>query len=222
LGVIDIGKLTIFMKLRKFHMLNTDGKREWPKKRKKGECGRYWVTRAEVDRLMAAAAKLGRNGHRDSTMILTGYRHGLRVCELVALDWSDVNFEARTVYVRRRKGSKSGEHDLQADEIKALRKIGRQASGPVFTSESGLPMTTSGFFKIIARAGVAAKIGLPIHPHMLRHGFGYYLANRNPPLGELEIMELMGHRNIQHTLEYTKLNPNRLRKFSLWDEGKSK
>ena len=46
---------------------------------------REYLTPREVDLLIAAARRLGRHGHRDATMVLLAYRHGLRVSELVAL-----------------------------------------------------------------------------------------------------------------------------------------
>jgi len=46
---------------------------------------REYLTTAEIERLMAAARKSSRYGHRDATMILIGYRHGLRASELCAL-----------------------------------------------------------------------------------------------------------------------------------------
>jgi len=49
---------------------------------------REYLTPREVDALIAAARRLGRHGHRDVTMVLLAYRHGLRVSELVALRWS--------------------------------------------------------------------------------------------------------------------------------------
>ena len=47
---------------------------------------REYLTAAEVERLMTAA-KGNRHGHRDATMVLLAYRHGLRVAELVDLRW---------------------------------------------------------------------------------------------------------------------------------------
>jgi len=198
---------------------NEGTRRKRTQKRKKEDVERYWLTEPEVDSLVAAAASIGRHGARDSAMVLLAYRHGYRVCELVAVDWSDIDLVERTIYVRRRKGSKSTQQNLEKDEVRALRKLGPKSRGPVFTSENGGPLSTSGFFKIFARAGVAAKLGLPAHPHQLRHGFGYHLANLDPPLSELQIMHLMGHRNPAHTLRYTELNPQRLRKLSLWGKG---
>jgi integrase len=69
--------------------------------------GREYLTGEEVDRLRRAAAGLGRHGHRDTTMILVAFRHGLRVAELVALRWDQVDLTRKTIYVRRRKGGKS-------------------------------------------------------------------------------------------------------------------
>jgi site-specific recombinase XerD len=46
---------------------------------------REYLTPREVDLLIATARRLGRHGHRDATMVLLAYRHGLRVSELVAL-----------------------------------------------------------------------------------------------------------------------------------------
>src|SRR5262245_30415992 len=51
---------------------------------------REYLTEAEIERLMAAARKSSRSGYRDATMILIGYRHGLRASELCDLQWSQV------------------------------------------------------------------------------------------------------------------------------------
>jgi integrase len=48
------------------------------------------ITAAEIERLMAAARKSSRYGHRDATLILIGYRHGLRASELCDLQWSRI------------------------------------------------------------------------------------------------------------------------------------
>ena len=51
----------------------------------------------------------------------------------------------------------------------------------VFTSERGAPFGTAGFARMIERAGIEAKFGFKVHPHMLRHACGYALANRGQP-----------------------------------------
>jgi len=64
---------------------------------------REYLTEREIERLMAAARKSSRYGHRDATMILIGYRHGLRASELCDLQWSQVDLSAGRLHVRRVK-----------------------------------------------------------------------------------------------------------------------
>ena len=64
---------------------------------------REYLTTAEIERLMAAARKSSRYGHRDATMILIGYRHGLRASELCDLQWSQVELATGRLHVRRAK-----------------------------------------------------------------------------------------------------------------------
>ena len=54
---------------------------------------REYLTPPEVEDLIAAAGKLGRHRHRDKSLILIGYRHGLRVSELIALRWDMVDLK---------------------------------------------------------------------------------------------------------------------------------
>lgn len=175
--------------------------------------GREYLTEDEVDRIRKAAARLGRHGHRDATMILEGFRHGLRVSELVGWQWDQVDLQAGTVYIRRRKGSKSGVHPLERDEIKALKTLAppaRDRHGPVFRNERGGPLSESGFFKILARAAAAAGLSFPVHPHMLRHACGFEMTRAAHPTRIVQ--DWLGHKNIQHTVRYTELDPERFRK----------
>jgi site-specific recombinase XerD len=98
--------------------------------------------------------------------------------------------------------------------IRALRRLQReQQVGTlfVFTSESGAPFTTAGFRKMLARLGKGAKIGFPIHPHMLRHGTGYKLANDG--VDTRAIQDYLGHKSIANTVRYSRLSPERFKGF---------
>ncbi len=64
---------------------------------------REYLFDKEVSRMMKAAAKLRRYGHRDSTLILVTYRHGLRVAELIALLWDVVESDGGRLHVNRVK-----------------------------------------------------------------------------------------------------------------------
>ncbi len=174
---------------------------------------REYLTEAEVDRLMAAA-KGNRYGHRDATMALVAYRHGLRASELVDLRWEQVDFRTASLHVRRVKQGSPSVHPILGDELRALRRLQRdqEPKSPfVFTSERGAPFTTAGFARMIERAGIEAKFGFKAHPHMLRHACGYALANKGHDTRALQAY--LGHRNIQHTVRYTELTPARFKDF---------
>ena len=64
---------------------------------------------------------------------------------------------------------------------------------------------------MIRRAGIAAKIPFAIHPHMLRHSCGYRLANKGQDTRAIQ--DYLGHKNIQHTVKYTKLAEHRFNGF---------
>jgi integrase len=71
---------------------------------------REYLTAREVERLMAAARKFSRWGHRDATMILVGYRHGLRASELCDLQWHQVELATGRLHVRRAKSGSPSVH----------------------------------------------------------------------------------------------------------------
>jgi len=174
---------------------------------------REYLTTAEIERLMAAARKSSRYGHRDATMILIGYRHGLRASELCDLQWSQVELATGRLHVRRAKNGSPSVHPMQGDEIRALRRLQHEQglSSHVFMSERDAPMTPKAFHALFGRIGSRAKMQFPIHPHMLRHGCGYALANAGHDTRALQAW--LGHRNIQHTVRYTELAPDRFKNF---------
>ena len=158
------------------------------------------------------AAKANRWGQRDATMILVAYRHGLRVSELVDLRWDQIDFDHANLHVRRVKKGTPSTHPIRGDELRALRVLKREAKSPfIFVSERGSPFTTAGFARLVERAGAAAKLGFPAHPHMLRHACGFALANKGHDTRALQAY--LGHRNIQHTVRYTELASDRFKNF---------
>jgi integrase len=173
---------------------------------------REYLTAAEVESLIEAA-KANRYGHRDATIILLAFRHGLRAAELVALEWSQVDFTTAVLHIRRVKKGTPATHPLRGNELRALRRLQREsaASTFVFTSERGAPFSTAGFAKMVERAGAAAKLPFKAHPHMLRHACGFALANAGHDTRALQAY--LGHRNIQHTVKYTELAPDRFKDF---------
>jgi type 1 fimbriae regulatory protein FimB/type 1 fimbriae regulatory protein FimE len=174
---------------------------------------REYLTPAEIDRLIEAC-KASRYPQRDRTLILVVYRHGLRASEACDLEWSQVDFKAATLHVRRVKNGKPATHPIRGDELRALRKL-RADQGPhtkfVFTSERGTPFTPDAINRQIKHIGERAKLGFPVHIHMLRHACGYALANAGHDTRAIQ--DYLGHRSIQHTVRYTELSPVRFKGF---------
>jgi integrase len=174
---------------------------------------REFLTAGEVELLMKAASRVGRHLHRDKTLILIAYRHGLRVSELVSLQWNQIDLKAGQIHVVRMKGGIDSNHPLRGVEIRDLRRLQREY-GPspyVFISERNAPLTTSAVRKIVSRAGQEAGLDFPVHPHMLRHGCGYKLANDGHDTRAIQ--HYLGHSNIQHTCRYTELAADRFNGF---------
>lgn len=174
---------------------------------------REYLKPDEVDALMEAAAKVGRHGHRDQTLILLAYRHGLRVSELASLRWDMIDLKAGHLHVVRVKSGTPSVHPLRGPELRALRRVLREypASPYVFVTERGGPLTTSTVRKLVARAGKKARLPFPIHPHMLRHSAGYKLAQDGQDTRAIQ--HYLGHKNIQHTVRYTELSTSRFKNF---------
>lgn len=174
---------------------------------------REHLTETEVERLIGTAQK-NRHGHRDATLILVAYRHGLRAAELVGLRWDQVDFGGGVLHVARSKRGTLSTHPITGRELRALRRLKREAKAQspfVFVSERGAPFSVAGFQKLVARAGVAAGFEFQLHPHMLRHSCGFKLANDGVDTRSLQAY--LGHRSIQHTVRYTEMSSTRFKNF---------
>jgi integrase len=172
---------------------------------------REHLTEREVERLIEVV-KDNRQGHRDATMVLIAFRHGLRVAELIDLRWDQVDIDNALLHVRRLKNGSPASHPLTGRELRALRRLQREQepkSPFVFISERGAPFSRRGFQAMLERAGEAAGFDMKIHPHMLRHACGFKLANEG--VDTRTIQAYLGHKSIQHTVRYTELAPTRFK-----------
>jgi len=187
-----------------------------PKPKNADRRTREYLTSAEVDQLMRAARRVGRHGHRDATLILLVYRHGLRVSEIAGLRWDQIDLKGALLHVRRIKNGVPSVHPLRGPELRALRRLKNEYPGMayVFVSERSTPISDRTIRHIVLRAGREAGLPFPVHPHMLRHACGFYLANKG--VDTRSIQHYLGHRNIQHTVRYTELAPQRFDGF--WDD----
>jgi type 1 fimbriae regulatory protein FimB/type 1 fimbriae regulatory protein FimE len=173
---------------------------------------REHLTETEVEKLFEAV-KANRYAHRDATMILVAYRHGLRASEISDLRWDQIDFASATLHVHRVKNGKPSTHPVRGDELRALRKLEREApkSPFVFITERGGPFTTDSFNWLVKRAGQKARFPFQVHAHMLRHATGYRLAGDGHDTRAIQ--DYLGHKNIQHTVHYTELSPTRFKDF---------
>ena len=116
---------------------------------------RRYLTQREIERLMDCARKHGRYGHRDATMILVAYRHGLRASEVCDLQWQQIELSEGRLHVHRVKNGIPSVHPIRGDEMRALRKLRRDypRDAHVFISERGGPISPIGFHRLIQRLG---------------------------------------------------------------------
>ncbi|HEY0101417.1 MAG TPA: tyrosine-type recombinase/integrase [Pyrinomonadaceae bacterium] len=182
--------------------------------------GKDFLTEGEMKRMLDAA-KGGRYGVRDYLLLLMAYRHGLRVSELIDLRLKDLDLDTSRLYVRRKKGSLSTHQPIEGDELRALRawlrarSLREDARSPyLFLSERG-PFTRQAVNYIVSQAGGRARLPFRVHPHMLRHSTGFYLANKG--FDTRLIQDYLGHRNIAHTVKYTRTAAGRFE--GLWRTG---
>src|ERR1700745_3322618 len=172
---------------------------------------REYLTEREVERLMKATGG-NRHGHRDATMVLLAFRHGLRASELCSLRWEQADLVHGRLHVNRLKNGMPSVHPLTGIELRALRRLQReQRPGRyVFMSERGAPMSAVAF-RMVARVWRGPTISSPIYGHMFRVSTGFKLANQGVDTRSLQ--HYLGHKNIQHTVRYSELSPERFRDF---------
>jgi type 1 fimbriae regulatory protein FimB/type 1 fimbriae regulatory protein FimE len=209
-----MGQVLELPKRRRRLPIAENGKVAAPRRRPNRELrSREYLTPTEAERVIGAAGASGRYQGRDQTLLMLMYRHGLRVSEAVSLRWEQVDLKAGLLHVSRLKNGVPSTHPLRGPELRALRQLRRDwPDGPyLFVTERGGPMTSSNVRKLVTRAGQAAGLPFPAHPHMLRHACGFKLANDGHDTRALQ--HYLGHKNIAHTVRYTELAPDRFKTF---------
>jgi type 1 fimbriae regulatory protein FimB len=165
---------------------------------------RDFLTPAEMDLLVKAARK-GRHGERNHALVLLTYRHGYRASEVVGLRRDDLDFDRGRIWVRRLKNGLNTAQQLEGDEIRALKRYLASRSDRlpwVFVNERGQPMTRAAVYYIVKQAAKRAGLG-HVWSHRIRHSTGYALADNGVDVRRIQ--DALGHRNIQHTVRYTRI-----------------
>lgn len=115
--------------------------------------------------------------------------------------------------VKRLKNGLPSTHPVRGTELRALRKLQRDYSDTsyLFITERKAPLTDRTVRHIVSRAGEEARFDFSIHPHMLRHSTGFYLANKGHDTRAIQAY--LGHANIKNTVLYTELSAQRFNNF---------
>ncbi len=155
-----------------------------------------------------------RAAFRDRAMVETLYSSGLRISELVALDWPDLDAEMGLLRVRHGKGNKERIVPIGEPAIKALEAWRRNMpsaaeSGPIFTNLRGRRISTRSVELIVARLLARSGVAKRITPHGLRHSFATHLLDHGADLRSIQ--EMLGHASLATTQRYTHVSVNRLK-----------
>ena len=171
----------------------------------------------DMFRLLGSVQGIGALEIRDRAMLEVFYSTGIRVSELVGLNWGDIDFQLGILRVMG-KGSKErivpvGEVALQALRdygIEQGKKWGRAAKGetPVFLNRLGKKITTRSVARIVEKHLRATGIPVRMGPHGLRHTFATHLLNSGADLRVIQ--EMLGHASLSTTQRYTHVNLDQL------------
>jgi len=177
------------------------------------------LTEDDVQTLIDAPDILTPRGLRDRAMLETMYASGLRVSELVSLNFSQLNQDAGVLRVLG-KGSKERLVPLGEEALDWIRRYLAEARGVLldgwscdvlFVTARGQGMTRQAFWNLIKRYAAASGIHKPVSPHTLRHAFATHLLNHGADLRVVQM--LLGHSDISTTQIYTHVARERLKEL---------
>jgi integrase len=165
----------------------------------------------DYGRLLDAARALG---PRIELMVLFGGDAGLRRGEIIALEWSDIDFPRASIHVQRSdwngkstapKGGRSRRVPM-TQRLAAVLRAHRHLQGPrVLCHEDGSPVAKKTLEYWLAKATRGAGLPVSRELHALRHTFCSHLAMQGAPAKAIQ--ELAGHANLSTTLRYMHLSP---------------
>ncbi|MBI4515911.1 MAG: tyrosine recombinase XerC [Deltaproteobacteria bacterium] len=175
------------------------------------------LTVDDIFRLLEAPPATTPDGCRDRALLEVVYSTGLRVSELVALNWADVDTRLEVVRVQGKGGKERivpiGQKALSAlasyrtliPQLCRARLFDERA---VFLNRRGQRLATRSVVRVVARYILTAGIATKATPHALRHSFATHLLNAGADLRAIQ--ELLGHSSLSSTQKYTHLNLDHL------------
>lgn len=169
------------------------------------------LTEAEIGAVLRASRE-GRHGVRDHAMLLTLYHHGLRVTELCRLTLVDVDLEKRRIWIERLNRGRSGVHPIPEGEARALeayleeRRLSQNLHIPaLFVNERRAPLSRNAIYYLVRKAGEAAGLDRPLHPHLLRRATGFKLVGEHHDVRLVQ--DYLGLRTARSVLRFVPETP---------------
>lgn len=177
----------------------------------------------EIETVIEAAGVSDREApeldRRDRAILELLYATGLRVGELVSLDWPDLDLSARVLRVLGKGGkermvpfgrpAETALRDWLADwEAVRSRLEDADTAEPVFLNHRGGRLTARSVRRIVDRAVETGAVAAGVHPHTLRHTFATHMLEAGADLRSIQ--ELLGHSSLSTTQRYTHLDVDRL------------
>jgi integrase/recombinase XerC len=173
---------------------------------------------AQITKLLSTPDDNTLLGARDRAMLEVLFSTGVRVSELVDLNFADVEFEGQTVRVRG-KGKKQRTAPIGPTAIAAIRKYlelrradSRSATfdqNALFVNKHGQRLSTRSVRRKLDKYLADAGLDPSISPHTLRHSFATHMLNNGADLRSVQ--ELLGHQSLSTTQVYTHLTTPRLK-----------
>lgn len=161
-----------------------------------------YLTQEETERFFRAIASV-----RDRAMFRLAYHRGLRASEIALFQLADYRPAAGRIFVRRLKGSNSGEYRVTQIESRVLRAWLRErgtAAGPLFLSRNHHPVSRFRLGQLMKQYCTAAGVPpVKAHMHALKHSCGTHLSAMEPDI--VAIQDHLGHANIQNTMKYIQI-----------------
>ena len=148
---------------------------------------------------------------RDRAIFVTAYTYGLRASEVGLIRVSDVDFARDRIYIRRLKGSISGEWPLLPEVAKAIKrwlkarqKLGLGDKTMLFVTRQGTPIHRSTLHLLMRKYGEKANIlEHKRHFHVLKHSRAMHLLEETHDI--VGTKDWLGHKNIQNTMKYVQV-----------------
>jgi len=175
------------------------------------------LTVDDMFRLLDAPPDNTPAGRRDRAILEVVYSCGLRVSELVGLDWRDVDTGLNLVRVRGKGGKERlvpiGQKALAAltvyqEQLDQLCPRRLRDERAVFLNRRGKRLTTRSVARMVDHYVLASGIATKASPHALRHSFATHLLNAGADLRAIQ--ELLGHASLSTTQKYTHVNLDQL------------